>query len=108
MTTTSINSPDTCPINNHYVNDGTFASPGYPYSSYGNNLMCNYYITVPIGHQVSIEFIQSFSTESCCDVVTLYNGSTTSSSVIKRYVRIDIYLAFIQSFQTIGSVIDTN
>lgn len=80
--TDTYSSDGQCPSNNHYQNAGTLSSPGYP-SDYYNDLRCNYYLSVPIGHRV-IVFFRQFRTEDCCDVVTLYDGFGTQFHVIAR------------------------
>nr|XP_006826106.1 PREDICTED: cubilin-like [Saccoglossus kowalevskii] len=62
---------------------GAFTSPNYP-GSYDDYAECYYYISVSPGYTVQLTFI-AFDTESCCDQVYVYDGSTTSSTLLGQY-----------------------
>lgn len=64
---------------------GTFYDSGGSGSNYSNNesYTLTFYPATP-GTQVKVVF-NSFSTESCCDYLQIYNGNSTSSSVIGTY-----------------------
>ncbi|XP_039625288.1 deleted in malignant brain tumors 1 protein-like [Polypterus senegalus] len=64
--------------------DGTFTSPGYPYS-YPHNAFCTWYIQVERGSIIELNFT-SFRLESSSncqyDAVSMYDGPSSSSPLI--------------------------
>ena len=58
-------------------------TPNYP-RSYPDNKQCNWNIEVPQGQRIELEF-NDFETESCCDYLQVYDGSSSSSNRIGRY-----------------------
>ena len=59
---------------------GSIRSPNYP-SNYNNNHRCSWRITVSNGYRIELTF-QSFSTESCCDYLKIFDGPSTSSPLL--------------------------
>ncbi|XP_055859624.1 uncharacterized protein LOC106051838 isoform X2 [Biomphalaria glabrata] len=66
---------------------GYITSPWYPYQYY-NNANCTWTVTVQKGHVISL-LIEDFELEShnwCAnDYITVYDGSTTQSSIVGKY-----------------------
>lgn len=72
----------------YYLNrhNGHFKSPNYP-SNYGNNEHCTWLIEVPRGYYIYLNF-GLLDLERCsycgCDVVTIFDGNSRTSPMIKR------------------------
>nr|XP_002737503.1 PREDICTED: cubilin-like [Saccoglossus kowalevskii] len=62
---------------------GIFTSQNYP-EHYSTFLDCYYYITVTAGNKIQVQF-NIFDTESCCDYICIYDGSSTSSLLLGNY-----------------------
>jgi hypothetical protein len=69
-----------CPASNYTGPSGSIASPNYP-GRYGNNMNCNYYISVVAGMAVQLTF-DVFSTEERYDIVTIFDGTNANASII--------------------------
>jgi cubilin len=65
------------------ANSGTF-SDGSGASNYPNNANCSWLIQPANGGRVQLSF-SAFSTESCCDRVQVYDGTTTSATRIGNF-----------------------
>lgn len=65
----------------HTLSDshGTFGCSGY-----GNDVTVTWVIDAPAGDIISVEFV-NFNTELNADIVTIYDGETTTSPVIGTY-----------------------
>ncbi len=72
----------------YYLNQryGQFTSPYYP-SNYPNNKHCTWLIEAPRGYYIYLHF-GSFDLEDCrncgCDVVEVFDGSSSWSPMMKR------------------------
>nr|XP_039273338.1 deleted in malignant brain tumors 1 protein-like [Styela clava] len=60
-----------------------FFSPGYP-MGYPSGMDCQWVIEAPPGHQVEIVFVEVL-TESCCDIIELRDGNSSSSGLLATY-----------------------
>uniref|UniRef100_A0A914WI89 Uncharacterized protein n=1 Tax=Plectus sambesii TaxID=2011161 RepID=A0A914WI89_9BILA len=79
-TTTSPADPNTCPSSNYTTTTGVLLSPGFSSGqNYGNNLNCQYLITVQSSYFIRFT-VTAFATESCCDKLTFYNGPTVTTA----------------------------
>ncbi|XP_052085416.1 cubilin-like [Mytilus californianus] len=59
---------------------GSFISPNYP-SNYPLTVDCYYYITVATGYIIEL-IIRDFRTESCCDYLKVYDGTTINQELL--------------------------
>jgi len=72
-----------CPLLSSFVNLwDVVVSPMWP-NLYPNAANCEYHIDVPKGHRIELSF-NYFQTEPCCDKLTVYDGNSTSDSVLKH------------------------
>lgn len=79
-TTPRPSDPNTCLPPNYSGASGVVLSPGFSSGlNYGNNLNCQYHVTVATNYFVRFT-VNSFATEACCDKLYFYNGATVSSS----------------------------
>jgi len=60
---------------------GLFVSLNYPFS-YDGNSDCRWLITSPETYAIVNLIFDEFDTESCCDIVYIYNGNTIKSPLI--------------------------
>ncbi|XP_052276800.1 deleted in malignant brain tumors 1 protein-like [Dreissena polymorpha] len=65
-----------------FGNNGLIASPNYP-NNYENRENCTYYINVPGGYSVCLQF-NTFTTQECCDHLDIYDGPSTRNKRIAR------------------------
>jgi PKD repeat protein len=63
---------------------GTIYDSGGPSGNYLNNQSCSFTINTGCTGTISLNF-SSFSTESCCDFLSIYSGSTTAAPLIGSY-----------------------
>ncbi|XP_078369293.1 cubilin-like [Oculina patagonica] len=86
-------SPPSCPTEAISLSgNGTLSSPNYPMSNYPASRNCSWIITVPSGKQVKFTFTE-LALGSCenacssdnCTYVELYDGASTSSSLLGRF-----------------------
>jgi len=72
-----------CPPQSSFTNPWDVAvSPQWP-NLYPNGADCVYHIDVPKGHRIELTF-DYFQSEPCCDSLTIYDGNSTSASVLKK------------------------
>ncbi|MBD1209841.1 MAG: hypothetical protein H9535_15515 [Ignavibacteria bacterium] len=65
-------------------NAGSFSDRVGNESGYSNNLDCSWLIQPANGGRITLAFSR-FSTESCCDAVTIYDGTTINSRVLGTF-----------------------
>jgi photosystem II stability/assembly factor-like uncharacterized protein len=65
-------------------NTGSFSDRSGNESTYSNNVDCTWLIQPANGGRITLSFSR-FSTESCCDAVTVYDGATTSSRILGTF-----------------------
>uniref|UniRef100_A0A914WIZ3 CUB domain-containing protein n=1 Tax=Plectus sambesii TaxID=2011161 RepID=A0A914WIZ3_9BILA len=85
VTTPPTSNPQLCPPSNYTGLYGTIASPGFSTGQYyGNNLRCQYLITVPAGYMVLLT-TNAFRTEQCCDKLYIYDGPDATSPLLATW-----------------------
>jgi len=80
-----VTSPPTpsCPPVNYGGTTGTILSPNFP-SNYGDNMNCEYRITVTDTNLVVMLSFTTFITEQSYDTLTLYDGFEATATIIAR------------------------
>ncbi|XP_077867520.1 scavenger receptor cysteine-rich domain-containing protein DMBT1-like [Saccoglossus kowalevskii] len=63
---------------------GTITSADYGNGHYPNELYCNWFISAKPGKVVDLKILDLF-TESCCDILYIYDGPDASSPLVGQY-----------------------
>ena len=66
-------------------NAGSIYDGSGPFNDYKNNSYCTWYIHPPTTNQNIILTFDEFNTEANKDIVTIYNGSSTTDSVLAKF-----------------------
>jgi PKD repeat protein len=72
------------PNNSTSVLTGTLYDSGGPFSTYQNGENCSLLISPGCQATITLVFSQ-FQTESCCDPISIYNGTSTSAPLLGTY-----------------------
>ena len=70
-------------------NSGSFSDRVSGLAAYSDNLNCQWVIEPPDRRNVVLQFSR-FSTESCCDIVTVYDGTTVNAPILGQFSGTDI------------------
>ena len=73
----SSNGASTCSGTPTITSNGSLISDGS--GTYGNSMTCQWQVTAPAGYRV-VFILTRLGTESCCDFVTGYDGTSTSNT----------------------------